>query len=113
LNIKKRRLNDICNILEANEIIRKVGKNQYMLWNQAEHEARLINYLDERINDEDLLSERLDSLIYQTSMALENLCENENLYLDGEDVENIADLYKDNTCFLVEADKGVEMEYNI
>lgn len=117
LDVQKRRIYDITNVLEGIGYIEKLSKNKIKWVGQNEEN----NYMDEikelssKIKDLETEEANMDNMISKVQGMINQLMEDEesvkHAYITHEDLKNLNSIALDGPFFIIEAPKDTNIEY--
>jgi len=117
LDVQKRRIYDITNVLEGIGYIEKLSKNKIKWVGQNEEN----NYMDEikeltgKIKELEGEETKIDDLIHKVQGMINTLMEDEesikHAYITHEDLKNLNSIALEGPFFIIEAPKDTNIEY--
>lgn len=117
LNVQKRRIYDITNVLEGIGYIEKLSKNK-IKWvgqNEENNYQEEINQLTAKMTELDTDEKKLDEHIQKVQESINDLMEDErsikHAYITHEDLKNLNSIALDGPFFIIEAPKNTSIDY--
>ena len=117
LNVQKRRIYDITNVLEGIGYIKKVSINKikWLGQNEENNYKEEINDLSSKMNELDVEEKKIDDHITQVQGMINELMEDEKsikyAYITHEDLKNLNTIALDGPFFIIEAPKDTSIDY--
>jgi len=117
LNVQKRRIYDITNVLEGIGYIEKLSKNK-IKWvgqNEENNYQEEINQLSVKMKELDTDEKKIDDHIQKVQGMINDLMEDERsikyAYITHEDLKNLNSIALDGPFFIIEAPKDTSIDY--
>lgn len=117
LDVQKRRIYDITNVLEGIGYIEKLSKNK-IKWigqNEESNYIQEIKDLSSKISKLESEETKIDQLISRTEKMIDNLMEDEenikHAYITHEDLKNLNSVALEGPFFIIEAPKDTDVDY--
>ncbi|XP_036000727.1 transcription factor E2F3 [Fundulus heteroclitus] len=108
LNVRKRRLYDITNVLEGIQLIRKTHKNHFQ-WLGGSLDNRVAGELKDLIAEEEKLDELIQSSVLEISRLWEEKLNQRYAYVTYEDVRGVLSL-DEQAVMVIKAPPGTKLQ---